>query len=126
MKNIKLFLSLVLALVFVCTGAIAVSASTALPDEAAVESAQTPQVVEITPDTPYEDTTDETAAEDNAAVPASDGDAGLEEESQEEQQTQPVRKESNNTPYFVGAVIAVIVFIGVALYCKFNGDGARR
>lgn len=136
MKKIKSLLSLALALVFVCTGAIAVSASASLPDEtppAITESAadtgipeQTPQIVDVTPDTPYEETSDDTTVEDNAAVPISDGDTDPAEESQEEQQPQPDRKKSSNTPYFVGAVIAVIIFIGVALYCKFNGGGARR
>lgn len=134
MKNIKPILSLAIALVFICSGAIAVSASAPLPDEplpAVAEAAQTPQVVDIIPDMTYEETAAEsvkkdTAAGDNAAVPVSDDDTNLEEESQEEQQPQPARKKSNNTPYFVGAVIAVIVFIGVALYCKFNGGGAMR
>ena len=27
-----------------------------------------------------------------------------------------------NTPYFIGAGIAVLVFVGVAFYCKHNGN----
>jgi len=100
MKNNRSFLSIALALVFICTGAIAVSASATLPDEAppaiTESAAETPQVVDITPDTPYEETT----AEDNAAVPVSDGDTNLAEQSQEDQQPQPVQKKSNNCLVF--------------------------
>lgn len=34
-------------------------------------------------------------------------------------------RESGNTPYYAGAVFAVLLFIGVALYCKFKGNGNR-
>ena len=29
---------------------------------------------------------------------------------------------AGNGPYFLGAVIAVLVLIGVAVFCKFKGD----
>lgn len=29
---------------------------------------------------------------------------------------------SSNTPFFVGAVLAVLMFVGVALYCKAKGN----
>ena len=34
----------------------------------------------------------------------------------------PAEPQSGNTPYFIGACIAVLVFIGVAFYCKTNGN----
>ena len=34
----------------------------------------------------------------------------------------PAPKKSGNSPYFIGAGIAVLVFIGVAFYCKTNGN----
>ena len=34
----------------------------------------------------------------------------------------PEPPKSTNTPYFIGAGIAVLVFIGVAFYCKYNGN----
>lgn len=31
-------------------------------------------------------------------------------------------QKSNNAPFFIGAVIAVLMFAGVALYCNKNGN----
>ena len=30
--------------------------------------------------------------------------------------------QGSNAPFFIGAIISVLLFIGVALYCKFNGN----
>lgn len=35
---------------------------------------------------------------------------------------EPTVTKSNNTPYFIGAGIAVLLFVGVALYCRANGN----
>jgi len=43
-----------------------------------------------------------------------------EEQAAEETQTDSAPQKSNNTPFFIGAGIAVLLFIGVALYCKAN------
>jgi len=45
-----------------------------------------------------------------------------EEQAAEETQADSVPQKSNNTPFFIGAGIAVLLFIGVALYCKANGN----
>lgn len=42
------------------------------------------------------------------------------ENAEEEAQTAP--RKNNNTPFFIGAGIAVLMFAGVAVYCKTNGN----
>lgn len=37
-------------------------------------------------------------------------------------ETTELLKTSGNGPYFLGAGIAVLVFIGVAIFCKFKGN----
>ena len=64
------------------------------PEQAETE---TPAAQEEDPAQPEE--TEATVAEESSAAP-----------------------ESGNTPYFIGAAIAVLVFIGVAFYCKSNGN----
>lgn len=40
---------------------------------------------------------------------------------QSEAETASAPSKNNNTPFFMGAGIAVLMFVGVALYCKKNG-----
>lgn len=40
----------------------------------------------------------------------------------EEAQLASASHKNNNTPFFIGAGIAVVLFIGVALYCRANGN----
>ena len=40
----------------------------------------------------------------------------------EELPAPPVTQRSSNTPYFIGAGIAILLFIGVAIYCKKHGN----
>lgn len=59
-----------------------------------------PTIIDITPSDSVEDETDEPAVA--------------------EEQPQP--QKNSNTPYLVGAVLAVVLFIGVAVFCKFKGN----
>ena len=34
----------------------------------------------------------------------------------------PTQTRSSNTPFFIGALLAVLMFAGVALYCKARGN----
>lgn len=133
MYKIRSLFAIILALVLLCTGAIAVSASTVTPEgktqsvsEAAQDAPaqQTPGQEVPTPEAPAQEApAQEELPQVVDITPQDDPD---EDAVQEQAETETPRKKSNNTPYFVGAVIAVIVFIGVALYCKFNGNGSVR
>jgi len=70
------------------------------PIPGVITEEELPAVVDITPADPV----DEAVAEPAAAV----------------EQPQPAK--SSNTPYLVGAVLAVALFIGVAVFCKFKGN----
>lgn len=59
-----------------------------------------PAIIDITPADSVEDEADEPAAAEE----------------------QPQSEKSSNTPYLVGAVLAVVLFIGVAVFCKFKGN----
>lgn len=114
MKKIKQWMVLMLALVTLCCAGVTAYAET-LPEigiisisdaisskdaeEASSEMEPLPEVRELIPGTPK---------------PA----AGQENPTDTPQA--PTR--GSNTPYFVGAGIAVIVFIGVAAFCKFKGN----
>jgi hypothetical protein len=120
MKKTKTILTLTLALIYLCTAVFAVSAENlpfaTSPAATAASYEEAPQIVDITPREEQED--------GDVAMLAKDGETA-EDEIQEENQ-QPDVKKDGNTPYFVGAIIAVLVFIGVVLYCKFNGGGNMR
>lgn len=120
MKTAKSILSLVLCIVLMFSIGIVAFADTPAAPEVNASQAQTqieaaestdsgesvqgelPTVIDMTPDD-----------EDVAASP---------DVQQAEQQEQPAAEKSSNTPYLVGAVLAVILFIGVAVFCKFKGN----
>ena len=118
MKNLSIMLC---TLMLVCT--ISVTAFAEVPSQP-ISDNQTeisqefqpstdpiPQIVDITPEYTEE-----------SELPAEEADEQS-ETTQEDPAESPEKPKSSNTPYFIGAVIAVVVFIGVALYCKFKGNG---
>jgi hypothetical protein len=66
----------------------------------------------------------ETAPVGELPAASTQGEALIEEESalEEEHPAEPARSRSGNTPLFIGAGIAALLFIGVALYCRANGN----
>jgi uncharacterized membrane protein len=64
----------------------------------------------------------ETISQHDAESPDEQDDTPAQPEAEEaaEEPAEPI--DSGNTPYFIGAVIAVLVFLGVAFYCKTNGN----
>ena len=93
----KSLITLALALVFLFSMSIAVSADTA-------PSGESPGIQVVDFDAPGQ------------------GEAPIHEIISEEESVPPAPQGSSNTPYFVGAVIAVLLFIGVAIYCKKHGN----
>lgn len=61
--------------------------------------------------------------EDSVLVLTSEeaGASQLEESSAELPETTPEKADSSNTPYFIGAGIAVLAFLGVFVFCKIKG-----
>ena len=114
MKNRTELLSLLLTLLLIFTAGISVYASPA-PDtngQAASEA-----IISQLPTTDNSDVRD-----DSPAQPEEDAIETPAEENESETVTASTSPKSSNTPFFIGAVIAVILFIGVAMYCKFNGN----
>ena len=101
----KLCISLVLALILLFSLSMAVSASTTITGRSAM---------------PIIQMIDRVNASDQSEAPIQAADAAVEEIAEPESLPPPVTR-SSNTPYFVGAGIAILVFIGVAFYCKNNG-----
>jgi|GEM_PF-5728236 len=64
--------------------------------------------------------TEEELPADVDITPADPVDEAVAEPAAAEEQPQPAK--SSNTPYLVGAVLAVALFIGVAVFCKFKGN----
>jgi len=90
----KIFITLALILIFIFSLSLAVSTDAA-PD------AETSAM--------HADDTDTTVQSNAIFMP-------------EEVTVSSAPKRNGNTPYFIGAGIAVLVFTGVALYCKNNGN----
>ena len=115
MKKTKKLVVLILALVTICCIGVTAYAETASTEDIAAsdstfsqdldsmpldsELEPLPEVREVTPDTLEIPVEEETPAVLEGGL-----------------------KQSNTLPYFVGAGIAVIVFIGVAVFCKFKGN----
>lgn len=125
MKNCKAICSLLAVLILLCSISVSAfaqtppdlidpppAASSHLESEAAATMDPLPQAADITPE-PSE-----------ASTPSEQSTAPEDAEIQDNQE-EALAPRSSNTPYFIGAVIAVLVLIGVALYCKFNGNGNR-
>ena len=113
MKPMKSLLVLMLAvLMLCCTGVVAfaqTSAETSVPPIVIGEEQTEDPVLDplaeaqnITPD-----------MLDESAAPEQDQDTAAAEQ-------RPER--DSNIPYFIGAGIAVLVFIGVAVFCKYKGN----
>lgn len=129
MKNCKAICFLLLALVLLCSLSLAALADTP-PDiidppalsspqaqaEASVSVEPPPQVLDITPDS-----SDAEQSGPSELAPSSQPEAPEDARDQGSQEEDAPAARGSNTPYFVGAVIAVLVLIGVALYCKYNG-----
>lgn len=121
MKTKKTLFTLALALVLMVICALPVmAAAETVPDEGTVQVEVEADDADLghDPNAPVENSSTE------LEIPAV-----LEGESVEEnydeiapQEVQPVQRKSSNTPYLVGAGIAVLLFIGVALYCRANGN----
>jgi len=120
MKRIKAVFALIFAVTLICcTGATAFAQTPAEKDALDVSSV----VYEVS----KEDFASErdTMAALEKAVPGASNSAeepvqeAQDEEMLAEQQDEPQRK--SNTPYFVGAGFAVLIFIGVAVVCKIKG-----
>ena len=99
----KLCISLVLAVILLFSLSMAVSASTTVIGNRA------PIIL-----------ADVVNVHSQSEAPAQTTNAAVEEIAEPEPPPAPVTR-SSNTPYFVGAGIAILVFIGVAFYCKNNG-----
>jgi len=122
MRNKNIF-ALILALMLLVICSLSVSASAdALPGEVPAQSDIANPV----------DETGVSVIEDSAAgrpvvLEGSEvQDGGGEQETGEDiaplEEEQPPASKNTNTPYFIGAGIAVLLFIGVALYCRANGN----
>ena len=116
----KKALSLLFALLLLFSIGMAVSASP-VPNAAG----ETPAISQAETAAPASDDLENPGADSSAVQgvsptgpEATDG----EEQAAEETQTDSAPQKSNNTPFFIGAGIAVLLFIGVALYCKANGN----
>lgn len=117
MKNKTPFLSLLLAILIMCSVSMVVSASTVPP-----KNWEAPSISLV--ETEAANSGDSIMPE--ADIPTIQGEAlsGQEasvETENEEEAAMPTSK-SSNTPFFIGAGIAVAVFAGVALYCSKNGN----
>ena len=122
MRNKNIF-ALMLALMLLVVCALSVSASAdALPGDVPAQSDNANPGGE----------TDASAMEDSAigrpvVLEGSEvQEGGGEQETGEDiaalEEEQPPASKNTNTPYFIGAGIAVLLFIGVALYCRANGN----
>lgn len=131
MKRLKLFFTFAVVLVSLTVGGLCAFAATEAAEDATSApdisaASQASPIMDITPDTPYEPSQQDEVSVGEQVPADKDGEVGdtsLTEDNREDTQPQkaPSSNKGSNTPYFVGAVIAVLVFIGVALYCKFNG-----
>lgn len=74
-----------------------------------------PLVVEIIP------ASSETFVSQEDPTPSGQSEISEDAREQDNQAEEAPNRRNSNTPYFVGAVIAVMILIGVALYCRFNG-----
>jgi hypothetical protein len=88
----KTVISLVLALMLLCTFSVAASAQAMPGEEATI----------VQPN--------DTAQPGQAEAPDM------------AETTEAPEHEKSNTPYFIGAGIALVLFAGVAVYCKSNGS----
>ena len=69
-------------------------------------------------------------AETNTGEAGTDGSVSMitesatyeDETSAPEDMTPPVKGTNSNAPFFAGAVIAVLVFAGVAVFCRVKGN----
>jgi len=122
MRNKNIFaLMLALMLLVICALSVSASADAAPGDVPAQSEAVSPG-----------DETGVSAMEDSAAgrpvvlegseVQEGGGEQDTGEDIAPLEEEQPPARQNNNTPYFIGAGIAVLLFIGVALYCRANGN----
>lgn len=112
----KMLLSGLAALLITCSYAMPVMAQTADPSPPAQESAPTIRQLEGEEAEQYLLQNDEAAAESVA-------DAADEVESASESAPQTEQRGSDsNAPYLAGAVISVLVFGGVIVFCKVKGN----
>ena len=119
MKKKASLITLLLALMLVFSVSMAVSASpvpNAAGETTAISQAETVA--------PASDDLENPGADSSAVqgVSPTGPEAPDGEQAAEETQTDSAPQKSNNTPFFIGAGIAVLLFIGVALYCKANGN----
>ena len=105
----KTVISLALALLLLASFSLSASAQ-ATPAES--EQTTVVQLDDLTP--PEQAEPEKPATQDE--TPAQP------EETEEAAVEAPIAPESGNTPYFIGAGVALLVFIGVAFYCKANGN----
>ena len=103
----KTVVSLMLALMLLVSFSVFASAQAA------------PAELEQTTVVQLDDMTQPEQAESEPPVVQGEAPAQPDETTAEETLAEP---QSGNTPYFIGAGIAVLVFIGVAFYCKTNGN----
>lgn len=118
MKRMKSLLVLMLAvLMLCCTGMVAFAQT--------LEDSSVPSVsADIAPESEGQETDgvlDPLAKAQNITPDM------LEESTSPEQESDSVAAEQqperdSNIPYFIGAGIAVLVFIGVAVFCKYKGN----
>ncbi len=104
----KTVISLALALLLLASFSVLASA------QAAPAEGEQTTVVQLDDMTPPEQAESE--------LPASQEEDPAQPSESATQETPAATPESGNTPYFIGAAIAVLVFIGVAFYCKSNGN----
>ncbi len=101
MKQKRILAALVLTLVLVVSLSMAVYAQTMPATAVGDTQADTQAITEST---------------------AEQGEAPAQPEEPEDAEPETTSPGGGNTPYFIGAGIAVLVFLGVAFYCKTNGN----
>lgn len=114
MKQIKSLFILMLAIVTLCCTGMTAYAWT--PD-AGVSSVSDHTSVSV--DTESGEPVPEMDLLEEGSLP--DGETLPESQEKTVEKRQAESAQSGNTPYFIGAGVAVLIFIGVAVFCKIKG-----
>lgn len=114
LKKVKSLFILMLAIIMLCCAGMTAYAQTS---DSGVPPVSDDALVSVDTESgesgPEMDLLEEGSLPDGETLP------GSQEKTVEKQQTES--EQSGNTPYFIGAGVAVLVFIGVAVFCKIKG-----
>ena len=128
MKQSKSIITLLFALVlmFSISTAVFASSDNQVYDFGSItSSALSNSIAENVPDLQIPDSILNNTEQSLDISSSIDSEDSPQESALEEFKPDTVKQKNANTPYFVGAVIAILVFAGVAVYCRQNGTQGR-